>query len=521
MEEIKLFVGFLLSLLGISIEDLDPTKMLTDKVSTIFVTASNALYGNNSVLKNGTGTNIMKLMIPIGIVIGVIYWLISMMDKVDSEKFTLEILIRNFMKLILGLIIITNCFSIAYKFDEFTNDIITDLEGISSVNQGEDNNEEKEKKMAAEAQRKYQRMSTSDLTEDSFDDDETEDSSSSSSSGASSTSKVSYDSSKYSSVTMVPASSSYASTFESGYDDTKMTLRAQIIAGKLRDQGFSDACICGILGNLTTESGLSPSAGNQIGHGHYGLAQWDPVYWRDFTSHYKAPTAQADSNFEAQVSYLIETVNTIMAPVKDTNDPIYACEYWMVHYENCCGGSESCLNTDISNRSVWEGASSRRGYTLYWCENFGIAAGTGLNGKPYLKDIFTNSMSTEEATNSAIEILLIAIISLVITFCIYGVAYSRAIKIFYMLIFSPFAVGKLFASSKPSQGVMTYYKQLLAAFMVYPAMYLICKFYTLIIETVTASDGAVTAMIGIFIISIVAMVKSVKDLSGALENLLR
>ncbi len=55
---------------------------------------------------------------------------------------------------------------------------------------------------------------------------------------------------------------------------------AAIVARKLKQQGFSNAQIAGVLGNISQESGFNPrvneggAVGGPMGRGGYGLAQW-------------------------------------------------------------------------------------------------------------------------------------------------------------------------------------------------------------------------------------------------------
>jgi hypothetical protein len=55
---------------------------------------------------------------------------------------------------------------------------------------------------------------------------------------------------------------------------------AAIVARKLKQQGYSNAQIAGVLGNISQESGFNPrvneggAVGGPMGRGGYGLAQW-------------------------------------------------------------------------------------------------------------------------------------------------------------------------------------------------------------------------------------------------------
>ena len=55
---------------------------------------------------------------------------------------------------------------------------------------------------------------------------------------------------------------------------------AAIVARKLKQQGYTNAQIAGVLGNISQESGFNPrvneggAVGNPMGRGGYGLAQW-------------------------------------------------------------------------------------------------------------------------------------------------------------------------------------------------------------------------------------------------------
>ena len=54
--------------------------------------------------------------------------------------------------------------------------------------------------------------------------------------------------------------------------------------------------------------------------------------------------------------------------------------------------------------------------------------------------------------------------------------------------------------------------------MIYPATYLLCKFYLLVISTIFDADSAVPAMIGILLVSVIAMIISMRKLGSAIEG---
>jgi hypothetical protein len=500
--------------------------MLTNNVTKIFVYASSSIYGDNSILKKGLTSNVVSLMLPIGIVIGVIYWLISFMDKVDSEKITTELLVKHLFKLIIGILIISNSFSLAYAFDEFTTDMIADIEGITkdADDLGKDTIVDAEDKMAASAQRKYQRITNHD---DEWADEENEDEDKE---GEDSKDKKEKTTEEKKENTSGGTKANYSDALDvSGYPQDV----ALQIASTYKSNGYSDAAICGILGNLCQESGLNPEAYVYAdGDCSYGLYQVNGG--KNIPAYGSTADTQTQYAIDIRIPEEYSGHSDELDKLKNATDPVVAAELFCVWFEKCTlkDGSRESLTTqegkdaaatkyNSSSASSWtySNISNRIGYAKGWANTLDISIIEGSSNTHYLTDKFTNSLSVKETVESSIEILIIGIISLAIKFSLYGVAYARAIKIFYMLIFAPIALGKLFVASRGlTGGVTDYFKQLLATFMIYPATYLLCKFYLLVISTIFDADSAVPAMIGILLVSVIAMIISMRKLGSAIEG---
>lgn len=60
--------------------------------------------------------------------------------------------------------------------------------------------------------------------------------------------------------------------------DEQMTINANHIYNYLSNEGWTKNAICGMLGNLQTESRMNPGAWQDytVGHDGYGLVQWTP-----------------------------------------------------------------------------------------------------------------------------------------------------------------------------------------------------------------------------------------------------
>lgn len=86
----------------------------------------------------------------------------------------------------------------------------------------------------------------------------------------------------------------------------QMEVNARYIHSYLKDKGWTDNAIAGILGNMQHESAINPGRweGNDVGNGPgYGLVQWTP-----FTNH----TDWASSNFHSDPSTMDANLDHII-----------------------------------------------------------------------------------------------------------------------------------------------------------------------------------------------------------------
>ncbi len=89
------------------------------EVIKIFETPLNFLINNSTAMYNVVST--------VGIILMVVFFMISLQDVVMDKNFNVEILFRNFMKLIIGVAIVTNIGSIVLALNDFVIAVSTDL----------------------------------------------------------------------------------------------------------------------------------------------------------------------------------------------------------------------------------------------------------------------------------------------------------------------------------------------------------------------------------------------------------
>ena len=92
-------------------------------------------FGNDAVWKNGytdvwnivtkIANNVME---PIGVMVIVIMFLLSLVDKVSTEQFTMESLMKDLIKLCMGLYLVTNAVEIVVGCIELGNGILKSVE---------------------------------------------------------------------------------------------------------------------------------------------------------------------------------------------------------------------------------------------------------------------------------------------------------------------------------------------------------------------------------------------------------
>lgn len=130
----------------------------------------------------------------------------------------------------------------------------------------------------------------------------------------------------------------------------KMKVNAEYIYASLTDSGWSLNAICGMLGNMQTESSINPGrwqsnhvGGDPSGHG-YGLVQWTPYtkYTNWATSNGYSDPSTMDSNL-ARINYEVEHhlqwISTTQYPMSfeefktSTQDPYTLGLMFLKNYE--------------------------------------------------------------------------------------------------------------------------------------------------------------------------------------------
>lgn len=126
----------------------------------------------------------------------------------------------------------------------------------------------------------------------------------------------------------------------------QMKLNAEYIYNGLSAKGFTKESICGMLGNIQTESTINPGrwesdrvGGHPKGHG-YGLVQWTP--YNKYTNWCNGDPSTMDNNLE-RINYEVENgiqwIKTKKYPLTfrqfktSTDSPDYLANAFLTNYE--------------------------------------------------------------------------------------------------------------------------------------------------------------------------------------------
>lgn len=120
---------------------------------------------------------------------------------------------------------------------------------------------------------------------------------------------------------------------------------AQIIWLFLRQHGFSEAAIAGIMGNMDAESGLEPDKYEVDGFGGYGLCQWTntgpgSAARKDNLINWCNQNGYDYRTLEGQLNFLIYEFNlpayqANLSNYKNLTDVWTATDQWLTYYEGC------------------------------------------------------------------------------------------------------------------------------------------------------------------------------------------
>lgn len=125
------------------------------------------------------------------------------------------------------------------------------------------------------------------------------------------------------------------------------------------DLGYSVAAACGIMANISVESGYSPNAGNSSGA--YGLCQWMGSR-RSRMRNWCSSNGFSSSSVEGQLAFLDHELQTsypsvyyYLQSVENTSDGAYdAAYYFCYHYEAPANrGGQSSRRGSIAAGSLW------------------------------------------------------------------------------------------------------------------------------------------------------------------------
>lgn len=129
---------------------------------------------------------------------------------------------------------------------------------------------------------------------------------------------------------------------------------AKVIYSRLSAEGYNDAAICGILGNIQRECDFVYT--NETGS-HWGLAQWGTSFKKlhdDWESKYK-------NDYNAQIDYLIATLNGDYSHVKTkllslentASGAVDACDIFCVGYEGCTSSDTPHSSPNVEYNGPW------------------------------------------------------------------------------------------------------------------------------------------------------------------------
>jgi len=156
----------------------------------------------------------------------------------------------------------------------------------------------------------------------------------------------------------------------------EMTENAEYILGYLLDKGWSREAICGMLGNMQTESTINPGIWQNLDAGNtrlgFGLVQWTPATkYINWANKRGLATAAMDSNLkriEWEVQNNVQWINpsmTFRQFTKRTTSPEDCARLFLKHYERPANPNQPARATQAR----------------YWYNNLsGEGGGTGGDG---------------------------------------------------------------------------------------------------------------------------------------------
>lgn len=550
----------ILESLGITVKSTKASEAwentLLDTISTKFSDATNQVL---TPLTGEAGANFMiSVIIPISICLMVVFFLMGLLDKVDKKGFNVEILIRQFIKLIVASILITNSFGFCKGIDAFTGAICKE---VSAKVEGHINELSKEKydddtqsqrdSLFKQNEQNLNRLDPSyDPNKGTYKEKKEENKKK-----KDEKIKKEQEEAAAKGETPIVAGDAWMPVTKnidaiSLSNDEKETLGK--ITAKLKTKGLSDAAIIGIEANLYTESGFNPKSENPSS-GAYGIAQWMGGLKANLT---KRPNYDT---LDVQLDYLCEILKTNWMYSADycsfeqfckLNDPLAAAFAFRCCYERgfCFEGAskpsqqltEENHITTYLNKNTFKVLKTGRKVHQYHIDYVQGAKNTVANTKGIMKvygviasvsgtsdaskvpeDIFTNSLTTSQALGLTLQVGITAITIIVLSYFLIGIAYLRAIKLAYLIILMPLGISNMFSTGALTQKPIAYVKKLLATFLQYPACYIIGLFAIVIQNaSVSASSSGVSSLLGVLIMVSIILIQMIRNSADTIEQLL-
>lgn len=154
----------------------------------------------------------------------------------------------------------------------------------------------------------------------------------------------------------------------------EMTVNAQYILDYLVSKGWTKNAVCGMLGNMQTESTINPSIWQGLDSGNlnggFGLVQWTPASkYIDWANANGLPYQEMDSNIERilyEVDNNIQWINgnmTFAEFTHSTDTPYNLAMLFLSSYERPADPNQPNRGTQAENWfSVLTGAVSNANY---------------------------------------------------------------------------------------------------------------------------------------------------------------
>ncbi|WP_310603664.1 phage tail tip lysozyme [Anaerosporobacter sp.] len=159
-----------------------------------------------------------------------------------------------------------------------------------------------------------------------------------------------------------PSGTTYCSN--SYLTTSQMTANAQYILNYLRGKGWTKNAVCGMLGNMQTESTINPGIWQSLKanntSGGFGLVQWTPATkYIDWANSKKLPVANMDSELQriiyevsANIQYIATSTYkmTFSQFTKSTESAYYLACVFLHNYERPANSSQDKTRGDQATK---------------------------------------------------------------------------------------------------------------------------------------------------------------------------